>query len=133
MLKNSASGVLASLRGSTYRNVCLASPLTAALLDSIFEHPEATVISAPLCNVPKALYAKTECFRSLPDDLRLKWKDEWREPIVETSLLNPYLSAKHQYPLSQARLERILASLMKGFAQTLKRHSRDHLIGHLVL
>ena len=39
MLKKSASGVLASLRGSTYRNVSLASSLAAALLDSLFEHP----------------------------------------------------------------------------------------------
>jgi hypothetical protein len=40
MLKKSASGVLASLRGSTYRSVRLASSLAAALLDSLFEHPE---------------------------------------------------------------------------------------------
>jgi hypothetical protein len=41
MLKKSASGVLASLRDSTYRSVRLASSLAAALLDWIFEHPEA--------------------------------------------------------------------------------------------
>jgi hypothetical protein len=40
MLKKSASGVLASLRGSTYRSVRLASSLAAALLDSLFEHPD---------------------------------------------------------------------------------------------
>jgi hypothetical protein len=40
MLKKSASGVLASLRGSTYRSVRLASSLAAVLLDSLFEHPE---------------------------------------------------------------------------------------------
>ena len=39
MLKNSASGVLASLRGSAYRSVRLASSLAAALLDGLFEHP----------------------------------------------------------------------------------------------
>jgi hypothetical protein len=39
MLKKSASGFLASLRSSTYRNVCLASSLIAALMDSLFEHP----------------------------------------------------------------------------------------------
>ena len=39
MLEKSASGVLASLRGSTYRSVRLASSLAAALLDSLFEHP----------------------------------------------------------------------------------------------
>ncbi len=38
MLKKSASGVLTSLRGSTYRSVCLASLLAAALLDGLFEH-----------------------------------------------------------------------------------------------
>src|SRR6266850_3692936 len=39
MLKKSASGVLASLRGSTYRSIRLASSLAAALLDGHFEHP----------------------------------------------------------------------------------------------
>jgi hypothetical protein len=39
MLKKSASFVLASFRGSTYRSVRLASSLAAAVLDSIFEHP----------------------------------------------------------------------------------------------
>ena len=39
MLKKSASGVLTSLRGSTYRSVRLASSLAAALLDDLFEHP----------------------------------------------------------------------------------------------
>jgi hypothetical protein len=40
MLKKSASGVLAALRGSTYRSVRLASSLAAALLDGLFEHPK---------------------------------------------------------------------------------------------
>jgi hypothetical protein len=39
MLKKSASIVLASLRGSTYRSVRLASSLAAALLNGLFEHP----------------------------------------------------------------------------------------------
>jgi hypothetical protein len=39
MLKKSASGVLTLQRGSTYRNVRLASLLAAALLDSLFEQP----------------------------------------------------------------------------------------------
>ena len=39
MLKKSASGVLTSLRGSTYRSVRLASSFAAALLDGLFEHP----------------------------------------------------------------------------------------------
>jgi hypothetical protein len=39
MLKKSASFVLASLRGSTYRSVRLVSSLAAALLDGLFEHP----------------------------------------------------------------------------------------------
>jgi hypothetical protein len=52
MLKKSASFVLASLRGSTYRSVRLASSLAAALLDSLFEHPaeRAPVISNILTN-----------------------------------------------------------------------------------
>jgi hypothetical protein len=40
MLKKSASVVLASLRGSTYRSVRLfASSLAAASLNGLFEHP----------------------------------------------------------------------------------------------
>jgi hypothetical protein len=39
MLKKSVSIVLASLRGSTYRSVRLASSLAAALLNGPFEHP----------------------------------------------------------------------------------------------
>jgi len=49
MLKKSASIVLASLRGSTYRSVRLASSLAAALLNGLFEHPEAILTSTPLC------------------------------------------------------------------------------------
>jgi hypothetical protein len=47
MLKQAASVVLASLRGSTYRNVRFASSLAAALLDSLFEHPAETYTSQP--------------------------------------------------------------------------------------
>jgi len=43
LLKKSASGVLASLRGSTHRSVRLASLLAAALMDGLFEHPAATL------------------------------------------------------------------------------------------
>jgi len=46
MLKNHASIVLASLRGSTYRSVRLASSLAAALLNGLFEHPAEGFISS---------------------------------------------------------------------------------------
>jgi hypothetical protein len=52
MLKKSASVVLASLRASTYRSVRLASSLAAALLDSLFEHPETILASAPYLRFP---------------------------------------------------------------------------------
>jgi hypothetical protein len=39
MLKKSASGLLASLRKSTYWSVRLAFSLATALLDDLFEHP----------------------------------------------------------------------------------------------
>jgi len=39
MLKKIATSVLASLRGATYRSVRLASSFSAALLDSLFDHP----------------------------------------------------------------------------------------------
>ena len=47
ILKKSASGVLVSLRGSTYRSVRFASSLAAALLDSLFEHPDVILALAP--------------------------------------------------------------------------------------
>ena len=47
MLKKSASGLLASLRVSTYRSVRLASSLAAALLDGLFEHPASVFSSCP--------------------------------------------------------------------------------------
>jgi hypothetical protein len=56
MLKKSASGVLASLRGSTYRGVRFAPLLTAALLDGHFEHPAALIPSAPFDMIPVVFY-----------------------------------------------------------------------------
>ncbi len=50
MLKKSASGVLASLSDSTYRSVRFAVSLAAALLDSLFEHPEVALASASYDN-----------------------------------------------------------------------------------
>ena len=45
-LKKPASGVLTSLRDSTYRSVRLASSLVAALLDGLFEQPAKSSRSA---------------------------------------------------------------------------------------
>jgi len=49
--------VLASLRGSTYRSVRLASSLAAALLDGLFEHPAWAIFPRHVghrgCAVPK--------------------------------------------------------------------------------
>jgi hypothetical protein len=50
MLKKFASGVLASLRGSTYRSVRFASSLAAALPDSLFEHPTG-MARAPIASI----------------------------------------------------------------------------------
>ena len=47
MLKKAASGVLASLRDSTYRSVRLVLSLVAALPDSLFEHPAVMLASTP--------------------------------------------------------------------------------------
>jgi hypothetical protein len=47
MLKKAASGVLTSPSGSTYRSVRLAPALVAALLDSLFEHPDGMSDSIP--------------------------------------------------------------------------------------
>ena len=47
MLKKSASGVLASLRGSTYRSVRLASSRAATLLVGLFEHPARSTRPVP--------------------------------------------------------------------------------------
>jgi hypothetical protein len=56
MLKKSASGVLASLRGSTYRSVRFASSLTAALLDGHFEHPGVDRVVRPSVIFSGGLY-----------------------------------------------------------------------------
>ncbi|MBH0197009.1 MAG: hypothetical protein HP494_15820 [Nitrospira sp.] len=65
MLKKSASGVLASLRGSTYRSVRLASSLAAALPDGHFEHPAVLTSSEPFDKISAVIHAYTEFFRSL--------------------------------------------------------------------
>ena len=71
MLKKSASGVLASLRGSTYRNVRLASSLAAALLDSLFEHPATIVTSASYVRFYSRVMYNTELFHSQLDTFQL--------------------------------------------------------------
>jgi hypothetical protein len=68
MLKKAASGVLASLRGSTYRSVRLASSLAAALLDSLFEHPVWHPIVIVIANVLKnETSAHLETFQRTPN------------------------------------------------------------------
>ncbi len=65
MLKKSASGVLASFRGSTYRSVRLASLLAAVLLDGHFEHPASLTPSVPFDTIPAGWHVETEFFRNL--------------------------------------------------------------------
>src|ERR1700704_5545140 len=65
MLKKSASFVLTSLRGSTYRSVRLASSLAAALLDSLFEHPADYSGTITPRIITTACRAKTEFSRKL--------------------------------------------------------------------
>jgi hypothetical protein len=69
VLKKSTSGVLAALRGSTYRSVRLASSLAAALLDSLFEHP---AWCAPVVQDVQTskIWRATETFRSLLEELQ---------------------------------------------------------------
>jgi len=67
MRKKSASGVLASLRGSTYRSVRLASSLTAALLDGLFAHPASYSDTNTTRELIAAYHATIEFFRSLLD------------------------------------------------------------------
>jgi len=62
MLKKSASIVLASLRGSTYRSVRLASSLTAALLGRLFEHPAWLWSCCPRCRTNKIPAYRQSCF-----------------------------------------------------------------------
>jgi hypothetical protein len=65
MLKTSASDVLASLRGSTYRSVRLASSLAAALLNGRFEHPADYSGTIDAHNITTRRCAEPELFRSL--------------------------------------------------------------------
>ena len=67
MLKKSARGILASLRGSTYRSVRLASSLAAALLDGLFEHP-ASVLSP----YPKRVNHRSSCCAKMVFRIRLE-------------------------------------------------------------
>jgi hypothetical protein len=67
MRKKSASGVLASLRGSTYRSVRLASSLAAALLDGLFAHPASYSDTNTTRELIAAYYAAIEFFRCLLD------------------------------------------------------------------
>jgi hypothetical protein len=67
MLKKSASGVLASLRGSTYRSIRLASLLAAALLDGLFEHPADYSGTIAIRIITAARRTKTEFSRKLLD------------------------------------------------------------------
>ncbi len=61
----SPSFVLASLRGSTYRSVRLASSLAAALLDSLFKHPADYSGTITIRIITTACRAKTKFFRKL--------------------------------------------------------------------
>ena len=54
----SASGVLATLRGSTYRSVRLAASLAAALLDGLSEQP---VNASVTIRVPRFCHAQGVC------------------------------------------------------------------------
>jgi hypothetical protein len=70
MLKKSASGVLASRRGSTYQPVRLASSLAAALLDGPFEHPVVVPATVQLGAFWLFSFSYTEFFRSLLETAR---------------------------------------------------------------
>ncbi len=66
MREKSASGVLASLRRSTYgREYDSASSLAAALLDGLFAHPAGYSDTDAARELIAAYYATIEFFRSL--------------------------------------------------------------------
>jgi hypothetical protein len=62
MLKKAASSVLASLRGSTYRSVRLASSLAAALLDDLFEPPAGVFSYCPQVGTSEILVCQSSVF-----------------------------------------------------------------------
>jgi len=62
MLKKTASSVLASLRGSTYRSVRLASSLAAVLLDGLFEHPANRICASTTHEITVESRAQAEFF-----------------------------------------------------------------------
>ncbi len=59
MLKKSASFVLASLRGSTYRSVRLATSLAAALLNGLFEHSARCPVVPDVPNSEVLIFSQT--------------------------------------------------------------------------
>ena len=75
MLKKSVSAVLAALRGSTYRNVRLASSLTAALLTTFLSILRDVLLLSKMCR-PVQFRLATECFCSLLDRTMPNHADE---------------------------------------------------------
>jgi len=61
MLKKPASGVLASLRPSTYpQGYAFGPSLAAALLDSLFEHPATVFSSVPTLSIVVVLLCQDQ-------------------------------------------------------------------------
>jgi hypothetical protein len=65
MLKKSASFVLASLKGSTYPSVRLASSLAAAALDGHFEHLASRFCATTIRKITVDFEQKRSFFRNL--------------------------------------------------------------------
>ena len=83
------SFVLASLRGSTYRSVRLASSLAEVLPDSLFEHPaslaflrHAADLSEPMRNLSRS---SRESFLALCSTL---YEAEYHTPVDSEGLVN---------------------------------------------
>jgi hypothetical protein len=92
MLKKSASGVFASLRGSTYQSVRLTSSLAAALLDSLFEHPAGDpalstyLLPVDLAAQKLSFSANCDAIFPRPIELTLEWISAFRVfPTVRTT------------------------------------------------
>src|SRR5256885_2037375 len=74
MLKKPASIVLASLRGSTYRSVRLASSLAAALLDGLFEHP---AYGSPTFHLSRFLGSRSGMADTVAEQIAALKDEDW--------------------------------------------------------
>lgn len=91
MVKKAASGVLASLKGSTYRDARLVSQLAAALLDNLFTQPASDSDIDTARELIASYRAQAEFLRSLLRPMFLSWRSTALNGADRAFTLSPQL------------------------------------------